>query len=318
MTATPRPVIAWKAPPDAAIRAFDFDDTPLFPVIARRAPPDAAIPTHNPAMTPIYGIDFTSSPRKAKPITVARGRLAKNVFELEGIESLPDWAQFEAFLIRPGPWVGGFDFPFGLPREAVIDLGWPLQWKKLTAHCASLGRERFRNALDAWRAPRPVGNKYAHRATDIPARSHSPLKLVNPPVGLMFLEGASRLAAAGLGVPGIVTGDESRIALEAYPGLAARAITRESYKSDEKAKQTPARRKVRAEMVSVLARDGGPFGFTLSGDCKLLASLTRDASGDRLDAVLAAMLAAWGWKRRSRNYGLPGDVDPLEGWIVMA
>ena len=95
-------------------------------------------------MTPIYGIDFTSSPRKAKPITVARGRLAKNVFELEGIESLHDWAQFESFLQRPGPWVGGFDFPFGLPRELVTHLGWPTDWAACMDRYASLTRPALR------------------------------------------------------------------------------------------------------------------------------------------------------------------------------
>jgi hypothetical protein len=45
----------------------------------------------------------------------------------------------------------------------------------------------------------------------------------------------------------------------------------------------------------------------------------RDASGDRLDATLCAMQAAWSWQRqrRRRNFGLPRDMDPLEGWIVM-
>jgi hypothetical protein len=43
-----------------------------------------------------------------------------------------------------------------------------------------------------------------------------------------------------------------------------------------------------------------------------------DGSGDRLDAVLAAMQATWCWRRRARNFGLPRGVDPLEGWIAMA
>jgi hypothetical protein len=36
-----------------------------------------------------------------------------------------------------------------------------------------------------------------------------------------------------------------------------------------------------------------------------------------LDAVLCAVLAAWGWQRRDANYGLPAH-DALEGWIVGA
>jgi hypothetical protein len=349
----------------------------------------------------VLGVDFTSSPRIQKPITVARGTLADGVFRLDAIDSVTDWVGFETILATPGPWIGGFDFPFGLPREAVVDLGWPREWPTLVEHCARLGRAAFRTALDRYRESRPFGSRYAHRATDMPARSHSPLKLVNPPVGLMFLEGAPRLLRAGVHVPGLAAGDRARVALEAYPGLAARALLDNSartdhkqalraesydqrgqttgkalraesydqrgqttgkalraesydqrgqttskalraesydqrgqttskeepwsvprhvhsYKSDDRAKQTPARRRVRAAMVATLVHTGGPFGFTLAGDRGILASLTHDASGDRLDAVLAAMQAAWAARRRARNFGLPRGVDPLEGWILMA
>ena len=269
-------------------------------------------------MTAILGVDFTSAPRPRKPITAARGRLAGGAFALAAIEPIVDWPAFEQLLAAPGPWIGGFDFPFGLPREAVTDLGWPLDWQLLVAHCATLGRTDLRAAFDAYRASRPAGRKYPHRATDLPAGSHSPIKLVNPPVALMFLEGAPRLARAGVAIPGLAAGDPQRVALEAYPGLAARAITRASYKADEARKQTPERRRERAAIVARLKRDGGPFGFPLRGAQALLRSLADDGSGDRLDAVLAAMQAAWCLKRRARNWGLPRSIDPLEGWIATA
>jgi hypothetical protein len=269
-------------------------------------------------MTAILGVDFTSAPRSRKPITVARGRLARGAFALEAIEPLADWPAFERFLATPGPWIGGFDFPFGLPREAVTDLGWPQDWRALVDHCAGLGRTGLRAAFDAYRATRPVGNKYPHRAADLPAGSHSPIKLVNPPVALMFLEGAPRLARAGATIPGIVAGDPRRVAVEAYPGLAARAITRASYKADEARKQTPERRRARAAIVARLARDGGPFGFPLQASRGLARTLVDDATGDRLDAALAAMQAAWCLTRRKRNWGLPAAIDPLEGWIATA
>jgi hypothetical protein len=269
-------------------------------------------------MTPILGVDFTSAPRPRKPITVARGRLAGGAFALAAVEPIVDWPAFEQLLAAPGPWIGGFDFPFGLPREAVTDLGWPLDWQLLVAHCATLGRTDLRAAFDAYRASRPAGRKYPHRATDLPAGSHSPIKLVNPPVALMFLEGAPRLARAGVAIPGLAAGDPQRVALEAYPGLAARAITRASYKADEARRQTPERRRERAAIVARLKRDGGPFGFPLRGTQALLRSLADDGSGDRLDAVLAAMQAAWCLKRRARNWGLPRSIDPLEGWIATA
>lgn len=269
-------------------------------------------------MTAVLGVDFTSAPRPRKPITVARGRLVAGALALEAIDPIPDWPAFERLLAEPGPWIGGFDFPFGLPREAVEDLAWPGNWPALVAHCATLGRTELRAAFDAYRATRPVGRKYPHRVTDLPAGSHSPIKLVNPPVALMFLEGAPRLARAGVTIPGLAVGDPQRVAVEAYPGLAARAITRASYKADEARKQTPERRRERAAIVARLKRDGGPFGFALDGTRALLRSLVDDATGDRLDAVLAGMQAAWCLKRRGRNWGLPRAIDPLEGWIATA
>jgi len=266
----------------------------------------------------IFGVDFTSVPRARKPITVARGRLVRSGFVLDVIEDITHWAGFQGLLSAPGPWIGGFDFPFGLPREAVQDLGWPRRWPDLVRHCAALGRGVFRATLDAYRTTRPAGHKYPHRATDRPAGSHSPVKLVNPPVGLMFLEGAPRLLAAGVTLPGLHQGDPARVAVEAYPGLAARALTRESYKSDERRKQTAARRAARAMIVSHLLGTGGPFGFRLEGALGLLRSLTRDASGDRLDAVLAGMQAAWCLRRAAHGFGMPRQVDALEGWIAMA
>jgi hypothetical protein len=269
-------------------------------------------------MTAVLGVDFTSAPRPRKPITVARGRLAAGGFALEAIEPLAGWPEFERFLAAPGPWIGGFDFPFGLPREAVVDLGWPQEWRALVAHCAALGRTGLRTAFDAYRAARAAGNKYPHRATDLPAGSHSPIKLVNPPVALMFLEGAPRLLHAGVTIPGLAAGDPRRIAVEAYPGFVARAITRASYKADENRKQTPERRRERARILARLTRDGGPFGFPLRATRTLCRSLADDGTGDRLDAALAAMQAAWSLKRRARNFGLPAAIDPLEGWIATA
>jgi hypothetical protein len=265
----------------------------------------------------ICGVDFTSRPRPRKAITIAAGRLRRHAFLLESIEAHDDWPGFEAWLRHEGPWVAGFDFPFGLPRSAVLDLGWPDDWAGLVRHCAALGRDAFRAALDAHREQRPVGNRYAHRASDLPARSHSPLKLVNPPVGLMFLEGAIRLLEAGVSLPGVHDGDPQRLAFEAYPGYCARLLDAGSYKNDSAAKQTPARAKARAVMVRKLVSGGNPFDLSLEASPALVRSLVADATGDRLDAVLCAMQAAWAWRRREENYGLPKDIDPLEGWILM-
>lgn len=269
--------------------------------------------------TVVHGVDFTSAPRRAKPVVVASGQLRDGTFVLREIEALASYPEFERWLRRPGPWVGGFDFPFGLPRQALLELGWPLDWRSLTQHCRGLGRESLRRALDAHRAGRPVGSKFCYRAGDGAAGSHSPLKLVNPPVALMFLEGAPRLVEAGVTVPGLLGGDPERVALEAYPGYAVRRLlgarTRVSYKNDARGKQTAAQQAVRRRLVTLLSTDG-LNAIRLRADAGLVRGLVDDASGDRLDAVLCALQAAWGWQRRAAGFGLPAAIDPVEGWIV--
>ncbi len=272
----------------------------------------------NPSAWTLIGVDFTSTPRRAKPITAAVGRLDGGRVVLQRLEAFPDWTGFEALLARPGPWLGAFDFPFGLPREAVLDLGWPPAWPALVRHCMALGRAGFRAALDAYRETRPAGRRYAHRATDTPARSHSPLKLVNPPVGLMFLEGAPRLLAAGVGIPGMHAADPQRLAVEAYPGLLARRLTAGSYKSDERRKQTDARRAARAAIVGALVGGHAPSGLALAATADQRAALIDDGSGDRLDAVLALLQAAACAHRGAPHFGLPAGFDALEGWIAGA
>lgn len=240
--------------------------------------------------------------------------MERNTLLVERVERIESFEAFEAFLRRPGPWIGGFDFPFSLPRELVRDLGWPDRWKELVAHCAALTRTQLRNALDAYRASRPAGKKYAHRATDLPAGSSSPMKLVNPPVALMFHEGARRLLEAGVDLPALLEQDPSRVALEAYPGLLVRKQLgiRQSYKADARREHTPARRAVRRRILQAL-KAGEPLGIRVVIDDE---SLHHDASGDLLDAVICAVQAAWA-SRRPR-YGLPDDVPSGEGWILSA
>lgn len=258
----------------------------------------------------VLGVDFTSAPRRAKPIAVAEGFVLRLEVQITGIKRLETFKEFEALLCQPGPWIGGFDFPFGLPRELVRGLGWPGEWRKLVELCGNLTRVELRGILDGYRATRPVGRKYAHRRTDLPAGSSSPMKLVNPPVALMFHEGAPRLADAGVHIPGLVDGDRSRVALEAYPGLFARSVVgRTSYKNDTKAKQTPERRRARERILDAL-----PVRVSMA----LKKQLIGDGSGDSLDAVICAVQAAWGWRSRRRRFGLPARVDPVEGWIVTA
>lgn len=267
----------------------------------------------------VYGVDFTSAPTPRKRITVATGEVHGDALELSGVEVLADFPAFERFLARPGPWVGGFDFPFGLSREAVSDLGWPLLWRDLLGHCAALGRAEFKRILDAYRMTRPAGRRYATRRGDRASGAHPSVKFVNPPVAYMFFEGARRLCEAGLHVPGLHEGDRSRVALEAYPGLLVRRQLgiADSYKSDDVRRHTPERTAARRRILDALA-EGRPLGTRLRMPAKLAGALVADGSADLLDAAICAVQAAWGWERAQSNYGLPADADPLEGWIVSA
>jgi hypothetical protein len=184
-------------------------------------------------------------------------------------------------------------------------------------HYAALPRAEIRATFAAFCAARPAGAKFAHRATDRPAGSSPSMKWVNPPVAYMLHAGVPLLIDAGAHLPGLHDGDRHRVALEAYPGLLARElIGTRSYKSDERSKQTSERLIARKDIVDALERGATRLALRLRASHALRESLIDDASGDRLDAVLAALQAAWAAGRP--GYGLPADIDPLEGWIVSA
>jgi Protein of unknown function (DUF429) len=278
----------------------------------------------NPAVVPaLWGCDFTSAPSRRKPITLAVGRVERGrvlVDRLDTFDHLPAFAQR---LQAPGDWVGGFDLPFGLPRELVEHLGWPTDWLNCMRHCASLDRADIRRLFADFCAARPVGGKFAHRATDGPAGSSPSMKWVNPPVAYMLHAGVPLLLQAGASLPGLHQGLPNKVALEAYPGWLARSVLgRRSYKSDDKAKQTPERLIARKDLMHALENGQAPWlrqaGLRLTLSHTMAGALADDASGDRLDAVLCLLQAAWAWTQHQQGhprYGLP-DFDPLEGWIV--
>jgi hypothetical protein len=294
----------------------------------------------------IVGVDFSSSPTRRKPIVLAQTRLefdspqsmSEACLRLEGFERLESLDEFSLCIQRPGPWLGGFDFPFALPRELLQSLGWPpftapwsdaSAWVQHIEHLNGLSRAQLVAAFREFCGARPVGGKFAHRACDVPAGASPSMKWVNPPVAFMLHAGATRLHAAGVTIPGLKLGDPQRIALEAYPGhLARRVLGRTSYKSDDRQKQDVSRAAARKHLVATLeGTDLAEIGLAQARDFKLRLTLSKesralclgDASGDHLDAWLCAVQAALGalWQRRDASslYGM-APIDPLEGWIV--
>ena len=270
----------------------------------------------------LLGCDFSSSPTARKPIVVSLGDAVGESVHLRGFEcfaSLDAWGRW----LRERPqWVGGFDFPFGLPRELVEHLGWPLAWPELITHYAALERHTIRETFALFCAARPVGGKFAHRVTDGPAGSSPSMKWVNPPVAFMLHAGVPRLLEAGAALPGLhmPAGGGTRIALEAYPGLLARElIGRRSYKSDAAASQTAGRHAAREDLVVALQEGSSRLGLRLVLDPSGRERVLSDAKGDCIDAALCLVQAAWGAARKASEgpgYGLPATLDPLEGWIL--
>ncbi len=270
----------------------------------------------------LLGCDFSSAPTRRKPIVLALGSSVGGRVQLARLLPLATLDEFDHWLRQPGPWLGGFDLPFGLPRELVEHLGWPAAWPALMAHYAALSRADIRQTFAAFCDARPAGGKFAHRATDRPAGSSPSMKWVNPPVAYMMHAGVPRLLAAGVHLPGLHEGDRTRVALEAYPGLLAReVIASRSYKSDDRLKQTPERLIARKDLITALEMGQTRLGLRLKLTHAQRDTLVDDASGDALDAVLCLMQAAWAQTQHAQGaalYGLPAEVDPIEGWIVTA
>ena len=275
------------------------------------------MPDHPRVFSAIAGVDFTSRPTRTKPIMVALGHVGRAAVRVARIDAHASFESFAAWLRTPGPWLGVFDLPFGLPRELVAALGWPMQWLPLVRHYEGLDRREIRAAFKAFCDARPAGAKFAHRATDGPAGSSPSMKWVNPPVAWMLHAGVPLLLDAGLHLPALHDGDPTRVALEGYPGLLARELVgTRSYKSDDRAKQTAARLIARKDIVDALEQGRTRLALRLKLSHAQREALVDDASGDRLDAVLCLMQA--GWASGQAGFGLPAAVDPLEGWIVTA
>ena len=215
----------------------------------------------------------------------------------------PRLEQFGAWLQREPRWVGGFDLPFGLPRELVEHLGWPREWRACIEHYAALPRAQVRDTFAAFCAARPAGGKFAHRACDRPAGSSPSMKWVNPPVAYMLHAGVPLLLAAQASLPAHAhVGDPQRVALEAYPGLLAREMVGpRSYKSDDRAKHTDDRLWARIAIVDALCE-----------------GRTRLRLGLALQRCAARHAARRCQRRRARCGAVPGaggvGVDARRPW----
>jgi hypothetical protein len=140
----------------------------------------------------------------------------------------------------------------------------------------------------------------------------------------MLHAGVPLLLESGAYFPGLqaTPAQPARVALEAYPGMLAREVLgNRSYKSDDRAKQTPERLIARKDLVNALELGQSRWQIRLHLSHAQRDAVVADGSGDTLDAVLCLVQAAWAQQRHAQGdtlYGLPAAMDPLEGWIVGA
>jgi hypothetical protein len=263
----------------------------------------------------VYGIDFTSRPCKKKPLVYLECEFDGSMLRAGNPREWITFDHFEEFLASDGEWIAGIDFPFGLPRKFIENIGWPTSWESYVDFVGSLERSKFREVLDGYKEHRIKGDKEHLRFTDFAAGSISPQKQYGVPVGLMFFEGAPRLLKSGVSVPGLLTGNPKRNVVEAYPGvLAKRLILGRPYKQDDPKKQTPEQLEARINLFEKLINGTctADYGFVIEAE----ASICDDPSGDQLDTLLCAMQAAWAWSKREDAFGAPRELDSLEGWIA--
>ncbi len=309
-----------------------------------------------PLPTTLMGLDFSCAPSQRKPLTLAVGRRAASVVRLDRLDTFQTLDAWVQVLRAPGEgFLMGCDFPFGLPRGFVDALGqegpgtlpqalaeplgdgMPSQASRLIRalhqHCGD--RAGFQRLVDGWgqtwhtEGPgAPVaGRKLLHRRTDgaMPGvSSTSPLQTRYVPVGKMYFEGLARLVQAGITLPALHPGRPEAVALEAYPGLLAHEVLgRRSYKTDAKADAAAqqARLIARMDLVDALEQGRTRLGLRLKLSPAQRDHLVADPMGDRLDAVLCLLQAAWAHQQAEACvpcWGLPAEVDPVEGWILTA
>jgi len=129
----------------------------------------------------------------------------------------------------------------------------PSAYVKLVGSMDKLGYEQL---LRKYQQDRPDGDKRHLRLIDRKVISRSPMQLDFVPVAKMFYQGVPRLLKSGASILPNHPTDSNRLVVEAYPALVARKLIRsQSYKNDEKSKQTMSQRDARIKIINDLRSD---------------------------------------------------------------
>ncbi len=269
----------------------------------------------------VFGLDFTSAPTEKKPLVCAHGYgRSKSELSISKLESWTDFVGFEEFLSRNGPWIAGFDFPFGLPISFLKDNDLPLDWNNYVSSLGRLSKKELEQKVQDFKSAQPKGLKELPRITDSIHQAQSPLKTVNPPLIKMFYEGAKRLANSGVSTIPFHHPKDNRIAFETYPALLSRLFTG-SYKSDSSSSKNEELATSRQKILDGILSDYliKNLGFSLDIDNDIKQELIQDNSGDSLDSVLCCIQAYWSFLQGWPHFGINSKnhfTIKSEGWIV--
>jgi hypothetical protein len=198
----------------------------------------------------VYGLDFTSSPSRkaatgdsAKWLTLAQCRLTGSSLKVESLtrlnaENSNDFREYEAWLKKPGEWIAGIDFSFGMPVAAIEHFGWLNHkatgtWEDYIRCLCEQNNDMkaFEETIESWVYPNEIseaGNPIKvqpKRIADQLAHSQSPLKVNdNPHPGKMFFRGCKALVDSQVTIPPLRYFSDIQprsVVIEAYPRLVA-------------------------------------------------------------------------------------------------
>src|SRR5687767_7514053 len=108
----------------------------------------------------VYGIDFTSAPSARKPLVCVACSLDAATLRVDAIHRMTDFGMLERSLKAPGPWIAGFDFPFGQPERLIANLDWPRTWERYVGRVARMSRGDWERLLTEYRSGRASGDRH--------------------------------------------------------------------------------------------------------------------------------------------------------------
>lgn len=278
----------------------------------------------------IVGIDFTSAPRPQKPIVAAWGvvahTLGHSTLTITQLQALTSLQAFADLLKVPDVDVIGLDVPFGQPRPFIEAVVWGHTWVDVVKTIGNLPKADFLRQIKTFRDGQAVGQKHLLRPCDRRAGAISPMMVHGVPIGRMWYVAAPILLASGISIAPNHPTPHPATALEVYPALVAKAAAVGPYKSDNRRNHshdyshdhtpdhTPDHLHQRTALLHYLQNHApATYGVRVALSEALTEQCLVDGKGDRIDAVCAAVQAAWA--ARQPAFGIPTAADPLEGWI---